>query len=75
MSVSMPPTIDAYESGMRSFEGDVRPRSATRDDGMSIATTGVLLRNPDGIPANATVAPSCFRRSVPANDAIRSPNF
>ncbi len=73
MTVRVPPSIDANESGMRSFDGEVLPlcaRSATT--GTRMATTGVLLMNPDTGPATPTVARAVGSLS-PVNVAIFAP--
>jgi hypothetical protein len=65
MSVRVPPSIEAYESGMRSFEGETWLSSARSVTiGMNIATTGVLLMNPASGAVSPTVAPS-KRRLLP----------
>ncbi len=74
MTVRVPPSIEANESGMRSFDGEVLPlcaRSATT--GTRMATTGVLLMNPDTGPVTLMVAASCFVWLLPAYSAIFRP--
>ena len=59
MSVSIPPNIDAYESGKRSFEGEVPPRSARSVTiGRRMATAAVLLMKPEMGATTPMVAPS-----------------
>ena len=60
MSVREPPSIEAYDSGNRSFEGEVFPSWARFDTiGRRMATAAVLLMNPDSGATRPTVASSC----------------
>ena len=70
MSVVMPPTMEAYESGIISFDGDtpaLSHQACTR--GISIATSGVLLRKAESVAVVSMICPSRRRRRGPAGRA------
>ena len=74
IKVSVPPNIEAYESGINSFDGDVPPFHATSEmTGTSNATTGVLFTRPDVGPARPIVASNCFGPLEPTAAATRVP--
>jgi hypothetical protein len=61
MSVSIPPAIEAYDSGRSSFDGDVPCSCArSRTIGSRTATAAVLLMMPESGPTSPMVAPSCL---------------
>jgi hypothetical protein len=74
MRVSVPPNIEAYESGISSFDGEVPPLRATSEmTGTSSATTGVLFTRPEVGPARPIVARSCLSSLLPTAAATRVP--
>jgi hypothetical protein len=73
--LSVPPSIEAYERGMRSLEGETRASSARSVTiGMNIATTGVLMIKPASGPVIPTVAPRSRVASPRVNAAMRAPS-
>ena len=72
MSVSVPPSIPANESGMSSRDGETPVRSVrSPTTGIIRATTGVLLMKPAARPDRPTTEPS-WRRWWRPEIAMRS---
>lgn len=68
MTVSSPPMMHEYDSGIRNMDGEnPRARAQSLVMGISSATTGVLLRNAERMKHRAIMRPR------PAAKDVRSP--